>query len=1706
MKYIINTLTKTIKEFLSSGKKVILKLEGFDDIRIYSQVCTNIDALCKRQNISVIMKLSQEKFEEFKEQNQHINELNTMQNNHWVNFENTMTYYRNLVSNSSTTKMLILMGTEMVQDKGGIHDIDTYTPQTLEKSIQSNCFELFNLENLNDKTLINNIYKQLFDRVPINIYKLSAFADLHENITDTQELVKAIFKELPLWGLPMWVNNIPKSSSFLKSNKNQFDALAKFIERKKFTAVSEKEFLKVQNKIKSFQESSQDVVIDWQEQSAVFTNFQDYSQCLLEYVLGKNIQSNKQKLLYTDYSIAKNILNLKDTSSTTTKNTKQDKYTLKDTPPIVAILKMILYSIVGVSYDDLLSINSLEINIDSIELSTNSTKFSDESSEDVLLKHWQNICMVCDNVIDYVANSMDWSICDMPNIEIVSLPRGVFSYENAKDLIDKQRILEKNTTKKLNKINATVKLFNSNKEPIYRDGTTKDTTFVWQFKNSEPWLKSFKDIPQILEKFSMQTNAIIPFGTTMDIQQLVNIEDDEMFFDYLDEINIEYSNLLEYIKDIGQYNRYYESFENLGKAFMDFCNSVTQVGFFSDMLDSSNSKLNALVSRYISTGELLKNDTLNGEDKLYINEYIHAFAIEKDTSTIDTRKKDTKCCIIPPFHPCTLEKLKAKYRFILDGTSQFWNETVNHSLDRNANAFTITDIDKTLEHLDELSKVCFSIDVYSDEKHNYYDSSNSFGHYSIYRSNEVEESLYSRNILNKDFINEDGVTSETKIEETPESTIYLDILKDYKNAFPNRANNLSLVFVNSLNIKPIVSAIYYYIKGIQDSDDYKDIKSIKLDILILPKENENNIKIYLSYWINKYFPQSNDISMKIKVKSFKSKNVESYIPNNVDIIFYSKILQTDEIQFKEVVENLNENLKECDFPIIIKPYPSYVSDGNRYIEISQNRFKASWVHTQLERKFKEDTSSSSNWIAVKKLQLPQSMVDLLNTLHEKSFWNVCIDNGLDKSLMCNSSSNYSIVGYSTGKGSQGQYNVTITARKSLIEQLKLRLKYRLRNLFHWEDTLLNQAVERCVEQSSKLDGLKMFKSINIAERNIREHMAYILTSLYVEKYYNSSVNTLVSLDSYIHWFTGVSDTNLRPDFLYLQIDFTPSMDVLNIQAEVIECKISSYENKDSHINKAIEQVKNGLRVLSKLFDSTSKSIERRNWYSQLYRVLTFQKFPSYGDTQTDNKFKELLRGILLGNFKISWKGKILGYWYNMDGKDIISESVEDIEILNVPQCEMQSLLLGKNHSDTISYVENSTFEPTTTVDIQEPPQPQIEPPLEEQQEEIVEEQQEEEVSISTPTTTTENTDSTNIPESSNTIKFLIGNNTRNQPIYWHFDELANRHLLITGTSGQGKTYAIQTLLAEASKNGISSIIVDYSDSYTNKELKDGFKDVVGDKLQNIVVYDGIHINPFKIQQISLDGTTRLEKLSEVANRVAGIFKQVYKLGDQQLSVIYRACLEGLKHHQNYMSFDILRQEIENIGDTVAKSVNAKLMPFFDGEYIKFEKSIEWKELSHNNGSVTVIQLSNISTEIRVAITEFILWDMWYYMVNNSTESTPFIVVLDEAQNLSFKENSPNEKILREGRKFGWSAWYSTQFLSSQRDGDESTKLNQSATKIFFKPTNNDIDKVAKMVDRTKYNDWIPVLSRLSKGKCIVNHQEKNDVVTVTSFEDRKELK
>lgn len=86
------------------------------------------------------------------------------------------------------------------------------------------------------------------------------------------------------------------------------------------------------------------------------------------------------------------------------------------------------------------------------------------------------------------------------------------------------------------------------------------------------------------------------------------------------------------------------------------------------------------------------------------------------------------------------------------------------------------------------------------------------------------------------------------------------------------------------------------------------------------------------------------------------------------------------------------------------------------------------------------------------------------------------------------------------------------------------------------------------------------------------------------------------------------------------------------------------------------------------------------------------------------------------------------------------------------------------------------------------------------------------------------------------IRVLIGKDRGQSDVYWEFGnkELANRHLLITGTSGQGKTYSIQTMLYELSKSNVSSVIFDYTEGFRPEQLEGNFVDKMGDHIHQRV--------------------------------------------------------------------------------------------------------------------------------------------------------------------------------------------------------------------------------------------------------------------------------
>ena len=325
----------------------------------------------------------------------------------------------------------------------------------------------------------------------------------------------------------------------------------------------------------------------------------------------------------------------------------------------------------------------------------------------------------------------------------------------------------------------------------------------------------------------------------------------------------------------------------------------------------------------------------------------------------------------------------------------------------------------------------------------------------------------------------------------------------------------------------------------------------------------------------------------------------------------------------------------------------------------------------------------------------------------------------------------------------------------------------------------------------------------------------------------------------------------------------------------------------------------------------------------------------------------------------------------------------------------------------------------------------------------------------------------------------------NKKLYWEYGKAGNRHIFVSGKSGSGKTYFLQCLIYEMSKQQVPTLIIDYSNSFTLKELKKPLVDYLGDDLIYYdVKFDGFPLNPFRLfKQEDSSGNMRDESYGDVAERVANIFASVYpKLGDVQQPSLTEAIMDCLEEKGVDITFKDLKNKL-NSGDSSSKKIAARLNsftihdPFKNGEF-------EWDILDSRSGKVFVIQLSTFDDNIQKIITELILWDLWNYKVINGSEDKPFNVVFDEAQNLNFLNNSPSMKILQQGRKHGWSAWFATVSVENIAKKSSFNPLNQPEEVVFFYPADNSKTILSNFPATIDKMEWEERLAGLRKKECI----------------------
>lgn len=1760
----VSEILKEIKSNVGKNEISLIRLEGIDNPSIYRGICEHLNSI---RDYNLIAKLSIDKLKKFEDRNEPKwrNSISYLKDNNYIDTDGTMTKIRNSsidYFDIDKKTVILLMGTEEVEDKGGLADFYCISPDIILKKIKKNYAkwfeELFEKNEFKDKNLksIHNIFKTIFKYVNIDLIKYSnLIQDLEgKSYYSEQELCEEIYYNLNYyWGIPSIRNSekVPKINSLSNGNKdcNVINKSIKFINRSEYKdLLTTSKLEEINKKLEAYSLAKElNEEEGFPSGYPIFSNYEEFKSVIIDFINGKNINKNKEKLLKVDFSIIDEILKIKNTKESPDSNEK-DKSIQLTGEPITVYSKMIIRSIIN--YKAKYNQYPTKINIEVDEITLNNCINEEEKHNDFI-----DICSFLGGIVEFIVKNRIYTD-DGELIEIKYKDNlDVFDLSNY-EILDQDEFFKniKMTEKPSSKIKYTVVMDNEN-------GNENKLKVTWPFKCYDSWKNSF----YILNKYT-EENQYPLFAICKDIHTYINCESEDEFFINLEKINlkIEESKIVEKIKEYLP-KEIYKMFMEVLYDFKYFQDEVKNKGYYNTISNTSV----RLISSYINLINKCKDefDNLTSIQKQYLHLILNIFIITKKEE-YGFKKDVTSDTIIPPYNPIMLEKIKDRMNFIKDGYGEAF-EAIDRYGKLNNNKITDKITNKIIEIIDkydQLASITTGVEVLKGEKNNLILTSKVYGFYSIYKDKKNSYNIASDNVFDhSDIVEDEELNVKELLKMSPHSKIIFKNIINYLNTFPYKIDGLNILIVNPYDMQYVVSGIHSVIDDLKNRD-----LTININLRILVSHERKNGSDFLRYWLDNYFSDDNNVTINTFVNylDFDSRKLTESMSNyidNQDISFIYDIMVEKDINFlpDKLELQVAGNFK---FPMVYVPQPVSKTQSQRSTVISQFQFDGAKAYTQLMNLNKYPNAQRGTYRVAKTIDIPDNFKGIIDLVHENSNWVICADEGMDRRYL--DSNERKIIGFSTGEGAFGELNITVSAHNEKINDIKNKLRHRLKNKFSkWSTEDLDESAKFCIDKCESLDGSRLLEALNPNDYEIHSFLAYVLTlqSLGLDRSDDRYIiRTLVNLDSHRHWFEGIlnldSGTNSRPDLLLLEIENNDrnidNSSKLKIKATVIECKMG-FENVN-HIEKAKKQVKVGIQTLASNWNPNSKSSTNRYWYNQLYRSLVFSTLNMHDNDENYINFVNKLYSILEGNFEMEFNGKILAYWINnskdtMDEENILIEGLDDVYNINqislctAGQIYIQKVLLSSS-TNIKSEIEFYDLEPKEEND-EEYTEGDME--IEDSSNETLQQDESNIVNncdkrkieeIKDLSITKQDQDSDNCNEDNidmeleekeieetrteeendsifdvNKVRILLGEDIRTkQKYYWEFGnkELNNRHLLISGNSGMGKTYCIQALLYELSKQGVSSIIFDYTDGFTTQKLVPLFREGLDERIsERFVKVQKFPINPFIRQNIQIGNEFYPEENTDIANRISSVFESVYSFGPQQKNIIYKAVRDGLKEHDGKMSFETMMKSIEEYGGKTAETVLSKIMPFIDINPFNPKQEFSWKDILDDNGKVYIIQLTGFDRQIQIMLTELILWDIWNYAVRNGDESNPFTIVLDEAQNLNHSDNSPSGMILREGRKFGISGWFATQYLKGALNDNEIQNLQQSPQKLYFAPPDKTVKEIAKDIDITQQgsNDWAEKLKKLKKGECVTcGSMVRNEkfskyeprIIKISSLEER----
>lgn len=282
---------------------------------------------------------------------------------------------------------------------------------------------------------------------------------------------------------------------------------------------------------------------------------------------------------------------------------------------------------------------------------------------------------------------------------------------------------------------------------------------------------------------------------------------------------------------------------------------------------------------------------------------------------------------------------------------------------------------------------------------------------------------------------------------------------------------------------------------------------------------------------------------------------------------------------------------------------------------------------------------------------------------------------------------------------------------------------------------------------------------------------------------------------------------------------------------------------------------------------------------------------------------------------------------------------------------------------------------------------------------------------------------------------------------------SNSHLYVSGQSGRGKSFFLRYAISQLPQQGIRCIVFDYAGDLRHFPPETCAN--LNTSIECLDIRTQIGINPFRTLVMQ---NGQPEYCYDTAARVAEtILSATPVRGDLQKLCLRNVLAKYLEQYDTPPGISGLIHQIRS-DQELARTMRPTLLRLQDLDNLLpcRPQNFCWN-LEHPG--ITVLQfdsLPNLSTQI--ILTQFLLFDLWSEKLSHYQDTCPVVVVLDECQRFRFTEGSILHRILREGRKYGFSGWFASQWLNDQSAVEA---LNRAGLLAYFYPGNEQVNTLAR---------------------------------------------